>query len=118
MRRDDRAYFFDILESAYAIREYLNGVTAESLEHDQLKQDAIIRRIAIIGEAAKHITDQAKSRWPQVPYDAMYAMRNMIVHQYFDVDFEEVWKAASESVPELIAALEPIMREIEDEFGP
>src|SRR6266511_1146100 len=110
MQHDDRAYFFDMLESARAILSYIEGVDSAAFERNREKQDAVIRRFAIIGEASKHVSKDAKKRWPALPYDLMYKMRNVVVHDYSGVNLLTIWETAHNDLPVLTASLDPVIQ--------
>lgn len=101
-----QALLRDMLDSACAIRRYLAGVTREVFLNDVEKQDAVLRRFEIIGEAASRLSPDTQVLFPGVPFRAMRGMRNIIAHDYGDVDLDQVWKTASRDLPELIAVLE------------
>lgn len=66
---------------------------------------AVLFDIAVIGEAAKGVSSNTRSRFPNVPWAEMAGMRDVVIHQYFGIDANAVWKAATVSVPALLAAL-------------
>ncbi len=74
----DNAYLRDILDSAKAIRSYLAGVTREQLEQNQEKQDAVIRRYGVVGEAARHLSPAALKALPDIPWRQITGMRNIL----------------------------------------
>ena len=96
----------DILDSAKAVRKYLHGVSREQFLADTEKQDAVLRRLEIIGEAASRLTAETQALFPKLPFRAMRGMRNIIAHDYGDVDLEQVWTTASNDLDNLIAVLE------------
>jgi uncharacterized protein with HEPN domain len=96
----------DILESATRIRAYLDGVSAERFFEDSEKQDAILRRFEIIGEAASRLAPETRSEFPSLPFQSMKGMRNIIAHDYGEVDLDLVWKTAKSDLPTLIDTLE------------
>ena len=96
----------DILDSAKAIRQYLTGVTRDQFMANTEKQDAVLRRFEIIGEAASRLSPETQALFPHVPFRAMRGMRNIIVHDYGDVDLNQVWTTATTDLDELIATLE------------
>jgi uncharacterized protein with HEPN domain len=96
----------DILDSALTIRTYLNGVDREAFMASLEKQDAVLRRFEIIGEAASRLAPETKSKFPNLPFRSMKGMRNIIAHDYGDVDIEQVWKTATTDLDELIKTLE------------
>jgi len=96
----------DVLDSARSIRTYLAGVRRESFMGDAEKQDAVLRRFEIIGEAASRLAPESQAQFPSLPFRAMRGMRNIIAHDYGEVDLELVWKTATVDLPVLIETLE------------
>lgn len=90
---------------------YVAGMDSSGFERDTRTQDAVIRSIEIVGEAANkaRLADpEFAARFPDVPWEVMYGMRNRIVHNYFEVDLEIVWRTVQQDLPVLrkqIAAL-------------
>ena len=104
MQRDS-ALLHDIFESARLAVSYLSGTTlAEFLDDVQL-QDAVIRRLEIIGEAANQLTDQSVTERSDLPWREMIGMRNVLIHQYGEVDPSVVWETVQRDLPPLIALL-------------
>jgi len=64
-------------------------------------QDAVVRQLEIIGEATKRVSDNFRGKYPDIPWSDMAGMRDVLIHDYIDVDLDIVWKTASESIPEL-----------------
>jgi uncharacterized protein with HEPN domain len=95
----------DIFDSACSIRTYLNGIERAAFLADVEKQDAVLRRFEIIGEAASRLTLETQALFPALPFRAMRGMRNIIAHDYGEVDIELVWKTATTDLPPLIATL-------------
>ena len=96
----------DIPDSALTIRAYLDGVSHEAFAANTEKQDAVLRRFEIIGEAATRLAPETQSLFPNVPFRSMRGMRNIIAHDYGDVDIEQVWKTATTDLDALIETLE------------
>jgi len=96
----------DMLDSAKAVQQYIAGVTRDQFLADSEKQDAVLRRFEIIGEAASKLSAETQAQFPKVPFRAMRGMRNIIIHDYGDVDLEQVWTTASNDLAELIVTLE------------
>ena len=104
----DRAYLFDITEAARLALSYVDGLTLEDFLHDTQCQDAVIRRIEIIGEAARRVSSQTRELHPEIPWAAMIGMRNLMIHDYDDVDMDIVWDTVHRDLPELLALLDPL----------
>ncbi len=85
------------------------NTTRESLETDETSVLALCRVIEIIGEAASKTTKALREQYPQIPWAEIVAMRNRLIHAYFEVDLDQVWNAVTEDIPPLIAQLEAIL---------
>ncbi|MCL4543687.1 MAG: DUF86 domain-containing protein [Chloroflexi bacterium] len=90
MKRDPRLYLDDILEAIAAIAEYTQGVSQEEFLRNRLLQDAVVRRIEIIGEAANQLPQEAKEKALDIPWTDMVGMRNRVIHGYFGVSLARV----------------------------
>lgn len=96
----------DIPEAARLICSYVAGVDETAFRRDTQRQDAVVRRIEIIGEATLHLSDETRLAIPQLPYRRMRGMRNVLAHDYAGVNLEIVWEVATLHVPELQGILE------------
>jgi uncharacterized protein with HEPN domain len=105
----DRAYLFDIAEAARLALSYVDGLTLDNFLDDTQRQDAVIRRIEIIGEAARRVSPQTRERHPEIPWATMIGMRNLMIHDYDDVDMDIVWDTVHRDLPELLGLLEPLL---------
>jgi len=104
MSRDD-AYLVDILESAKIALEYVAGKSWDEFYSDMQCQDAVLRRIEIIGEAARHISPQTQKKYPQIPWRDLTTLRNLVIHQYDAVDIKQVWETTQNRLPPLVSEL-------------
>jgi uncharacterized protein with HEPN domain len=96
----------DILEAARLIASYLSDTTETSFRADRQKQDAVIRRIEIIGEATAHLSQSTRQALPELPFRKMRGMRNIVAHDYANVDLNIVWQVATVHLPEVCAMRE------------
>lgn len=95
-----------------------DGKTRESLESDETTVLALCRAIEIIGEAGSKVSKSTREAYPQIPWAEIVAMHNRLIHAYFDVDLDQVWKAVTEDIPPLVAQLEAILAsETDDNSG-
>jgi len=106
METDQLGRLRDILEAARLIASYVKDTSETAFRIDVQKQDAVIRRIEIIGEAAAHLTDETRKAIPKLPFRKMRGMRNIVAHDYANVDVKIVWEVATVHVPEVCAVLE------------
>ena len=107
MQKDD-ALLYDVLESARPAVSYVQESSIDDFLANTQLQDAVVRRIEIIGEAARHISEQTKASFLNLPWHDMTDMRNFLIHQYGDVDPHVVWDTVELDLPLLIAELESI----------
>ncbi len=116
MKKDISVFFEDILESIELIEDYAKGVDREEfLDKDDNVQmkDAIIRRLEIIGEAVKNIPDDFKEKHPNVPWKEISGMRDILIHEYFGVNLERVWKTAKEDLPDFKKVIIKMLEKLE-----
>ena len=102
----DKAHLADILDAARIIQQHLGGMTREQFLADQRTQDAVVRRFEIIGEAARHLSPVTLKALPDIPWNLMVGMRNLLIHDYDDVDPKRVWTDSQNDLPPPIARLE------------
>lgn len=105
----DAVYLLDILKAAKLALNYLKGKTKEDFFRDIQCQDAVIRRLEIIGEAAGRVSSTTTAKFPDLPWKKMVSMRNIMIHEYDDVDLAIVWDTVQNDLPRLIASLEPVI---------
>lgn len=105
----DREYLVDILEAARLAIEYAQGKTREAFLRDVQCQDAVIRRLEIIGEAARRVSDETREAQAHLPWHRMIGMRNMMIHEYDDIDLPLVWETVQTSLPDLLRMLEKLI---------
>jgi uncharacterized protein with HEPN domain len=104
--RKDNAYLADILYAAKAVRRFIAGVSLDEFKVNEEKYEAVNRKFEIIGEAARRLSPEAREIFPEIPWNLVTAMRNIIIHDYDDVDLDVVWNTAQRDLPPLIARLE------------
>lgn len=113
MKKEPLVYLHDILDSIGRIEMYVKDITWEEFEKDVQKQDAVIRRFLVIGEAANRLEDDFRSTYNQIPWVEMADFRNVLVHGYDEIELGMLWKVivdgdlakAKEQVEELLNKL-------------
>jgi len=108
MKKDNTVYLEDIRKAILRIEKYINQVGFEEFEADLIRQDAIIRRLEIIGEAANKLTSDFKKHNPEFPVSSAVRMRNFLIHGYSDIDLSIVWQTIKKDLPLLKQALAKI----------
>jgi uncharacterized protein with HEPN domain len=96
--RDDAGRLQDILDSIQRIEERTGG-GRERFEGDEMLQVWVVHHLQIIGEAARSISQTLRLAHPEIPWTNVIAMRNLLVHEYFGIDLEEVWSTAVNDLP-------------------
>lgn len=99
--RDWRLYADDILEACEKIRRYIAGLDFNAFAADERTQDAVIRNLEVIGEAAKHLPDEVTALAPDVPWRKICRMRDVVAHGYFGISAKVIWDTAATQVGEL-----------------
>ena len=99
--RNWRLRIEDILESIGKISRYTKGMNFDTFAQNEMAIDAVVRNFSIIGEAARHVPEQIQMRCPELPWEDMCAMRNVLVHQYFGADLKTIWETIRHDFPPL-----------------
>jgi uncharacterized protein with HEPN domain len=108
MKRSDSILLYDILECCERIAVYIKGVSRSAFEENYQLQDALIRKLEVIGEATKGLSSEIIEANPKVPWTKMAGMRDRMVHQYFRVDVDVVWQTVTKDIPKLRSKIQPI----------
>lgn len=102
--KDDLVYLRHMLQEIEEIKRDLKRP-----ERDSTVTRAVVRSIEVIGEAARNISEPFRVNNPQLPWKKMIGMRNILIHGYFDIDYEEIWKTAEEDLPQLEKVLRAML---------
>ncbi|MCK9522434.1 MAG: DUF86 domain-containing protein [Proteobacteria bacterium] len=109
MRNEDAVRLHHMMDAGTEALRFMNGRTREDLDHDRQLEWALIKAIEIIGEAAGQVSDATKAELPNIPWRNIVGMRNRLVHAYFDVNLDILWKTVVEALPPIVAALKQIL---------
>jgi uncharacterized protein with HEPN domain len=99
------SYLKDITDSSSLVVEYVKSLSFEEFEKDTMRFLAVSRLLEIIGEATKNLSNDFKSRYPNVPWKKMAGLRDVIIHDYQELNREMIFKIASQDIPKLLAEL-------------
>ena len=109
-KRKTAIYLQDILESIEYIQNFLDGVSEEEFYQNVEKQDAVLRRLEIIGEAVKHLPQRIRDLHQDVPWRQIAGMRDIIIHEYFGITLNMVWIVSTIDIPSLKSKIEEILK--------
>lgn len=112
MPRNIELYIDDIQESIRRVEEYVKGYNYERFVQDRKTVDAVIRNFSIIGEAASRIPRKIQEKYSQIPWFEIIGMRNKVVHEYFGINEEILWKTIQEDLPKLKKQLKELFEKI------
>ena len=110
MARDFRLFLFDIVDAISKIEKYLTNHTKESFLADDIIQDAIVRRLQVIGEAVKNIPEPIKQEFPSIAWKNAAAMRDVVVHNYFGIDSSIAWDTVENDLPIFKEGLQTVLK--------
>lgn len=111
-KRTYKDYFEDILTSVTDIENFIKGKSFKSFVKDKKTVNATLRSLEIIGEAAKAIPDSIRNKNKDIPWKQMAGTRDKIIHEYFGVDYEMIWKVAKEELKNIKQPIENILKNI------
>jgi uncharacterized protein with HEPN domain len=111
--RDIGVYLEDMLESIVKIEEYCRDLSPEDFLGNSQVQDAVVRRLEIIGEAAKHIPQEIRAHYPDIPWKDIAGTRDVLIHEYFGVDWDKVWEVVQRDLSGLRKLIDRMIQELQ-----
>lgn len=111
MRKDDEIRLRHMRDAAQEALAFSRDRSRSDLENDRMLEHSLVRCIEIIGEAASQVTKETQRQLPDIPWPSMVAMRNRLIHAYFDIDLDRVWDTVIDDLLPLLAALDNILPE-------
>jgi uncharacterized protein with HEPN domain len=112
MNERDKTLLLDMLDAAKRVKLFIAGKGRPDLEAENaLLGFAVVRAVEIIGEAASKISLESRQTYPELAWRNIIGMRNRIVHDYNNVDYDILWQVATVNISELIPQLETILSE-------
>lgn len=114
MKRTDEIFFLrDILNSLSKIFKYTEGMSYENFIKDDKTKDAVERNFEIIGEAVKHLPEEFRNEHSHIPFRQVAGMRDKLIHDYFGIDYEIVWKTITTKLPQFELDIIELVQKIE-----
>jgi len=107
-------YLADIVESMELILQYTENKSEADFEKDTALQDMLCRRLEIIGEATKKVSEQTRDQFPEIPWRGMAGMRDRLIHYYHGIDLQEVWQVATVRIPSLLPNLIELLKDFKE----
>ena len=111
MSRDESLYLGDIQESCEKILRFTKGMTYKDFIHDDLRFDAVLRNLEVIGEAVKNISEETRITYPNVKWRKIAGFRDIVAHEYFGVNEETVWDIVRNQVPDLLDIVKTMLED-------
>lgn len=110
-KRTDREFLSDVREAIHRIKAYTVDMDFDFFLEDTKTQDAVVRNLEIIGEAAKNISDELREKYPKIPWKSMSGVRDRLIHHYFGVNLDIVWEIITGELDEILLQIERILKE-------
>ena len=111
--RRDRDYIEDIRAAIARIARYTVDLSREQFEEDERTQDAVMRNLEVIGEAAKSVSAPMRRENPHIPWKDVAGGRDKLIHHYFGVNYAIIWKIIRDELPPLLPQIDEMLREID-----
>ncbi|PIY69098.1 DUF86 domain-containing protein [Candidatus Roizmanbacteria bacterium CG_4_10_14_0_8_um_filter_39_9] len=110
MKKDTRVYLEDVIDSIHKIAGYIKDMSYETFENEIHWQDAVLRRLEIIGEAVSKLPDDYLKAHAQIEWRKMKGVRNIIIHDYASVDIKQIWEIVTKDLPHTKAQIEELLK--------
>lgn len=111
--RDPTLYLKDILDAMDAIEKFVEDIEFDEFKRDDKTSSAVIRKFEIIGEATKNIPDKIRQTHPGIPWKEMAGMRDKLIHFYFGIKYDLVWRTIEDVIPEVKPLIQKILKSLE-----
>jgi uncharacterized protein with HEPN domain len=108
---NDRVYLMHIRDSLREVQTFIRGESYESFLKNRMVQNAVMRSFEVVGEAARLISSELRESHPKVPWCLMSDFRNKLIHDYFGLDLEVIWRTATEDTPVLLQQIDELIEE-------
>ncbi len=109
-KRGDRGFILDMMIACERMLEYTEQLSYEDFSKNQMAIDAVVRNLEILGEAAKNVSNELKSKYPEVEWREIVRTRDKIIHSYFGVDISIIWDILANDIPVLKNKLQNLVK--------
>lgn len=113
--KNDIGFLKHIRDECKFLIDYIKQANFEEFIHSEVHKRAAVRSIEIIGEASKNISEQTRTSYDEVEWIDLAKMRDVLVHQYFGIDYQIVWDVISRKIPELLLKVDIIIDEYKEQ---
>jgi uncharacterized protein with HEPN domain len=110
--RDIRLFIEDILESITKIEHYTEGISQAEFIGNTLIQDAVLRRLEVMGEATKNLPNELREKYPEIPWREIAGLRDVLIHGYFGVNLARVWLVIERDLPNLKERISEVLQDM------
>lgn len=118
MPRDYKVFLDDVLEAIANISQFVGAMTRQEFEVDKKTVHAVVRNLEVVGEAVKGVPAGVRVRYPQVPWQRIAGLRDILIHHYFEIEVDIVWDIVQNKLPELKIQVEAILRDADERDPP
>lgn len=117
MKKDPKIFLEHIIDSVSEIERNIANMSENEFLESTAIQDAVVRRLEIIGEAVKNLPAHFKNRYPEIPWKKIAGTRDILIHEYFGVDTDLVWKIVNKDIPKLKKQISKLLEKIKKTHG-
>ena len=110
-KRDYMDYVQDIIDSIIDMENFVKGLSFDEFSEDKKTVNAVVRSLEIIGEASKKVPESVRKQYPKLPWKEMAKMRDKLIHGYFGIDLEIVWKVLKDEIPPLTPIIKKMLKD-------
>lgn len=111
MPRDHRVFLQDVLDAVANVAEFVGSMSRQEFDTDKKTLHAVVRNLEVIGEAVKGVPTDVRVKYPQVPWQRIAGLRDILIHHYFEIDIDIVWDIVQNKLPELREHIQRILGE-------
>ncbi len=116
MKKDPKIFIGHIIDSIADIEEYTEGQNLAKFSKTKIVQDAVIRKMEIIGEAVKNLPPSFRKKHPQIEWKNIAGMRDKLVHDYFGINIKVVWKTVKQDIPQLKKQISKLNEDLQEKL--